>query len=860
MAEAEPRDEATEPAGAGSGESSSAGQALMSWAQVWHVPTLMLGVALFLLGMYVAVPAEEGPNYSRILDSAGQYLKANNLSEAEDELKKVQPAVERLPSGERGRYWQYWADLNHEQQRRQSPAPVQTSQAQQTREKILRYYNRAEKFNHTLRPISLQRKARTLVALDRYDKALTLVEDRLADQPARRRYHIIRAMIERQRRGEGSDKQLSKLIEAFKKHVRDESDKQRRLKQRIWVTGLQAERYLAAESPDQAIDFLLPRLPRLKAEASAKALAPLHVKLARAYRAAGSLNDADRHYRFAQQHVDPAQPLNAKILVGLARTTLDRGSSAKAEREALGLFSQVMENYPSKKPVYIKALIGAGDVEARLGNYSRALERFDRAVQRLVKQTRPDAGLRDHAVRRIRAHIQAANDRRNYALALDFLQAFKPLHQEKKELPAALLLDFATTHQKIAKQRKRFAAGETRSAKARPADASKQKPAEARRLANQDAAIHFGKAGEFFRRHAQKVTVADSARHGKSLWQAATSFDNAQRWDDAIEVYSRYIDTRPDDPRRLKAINHLGKAFLADTQYQAAVDRFQRLLEEHPKSPQAYNSLVPIARAYMGQQKPKEAARYLKRVVSDHPAIRPGSDTYRRALIELGRLYYRMGEDEGAQYVKAIETLNEAVTRYGDTEQGSRLRYLLADSYRRSVDVIDKKLAGELSQRKRLALQQARRKRLEQAQIFYNKVINELEARPTDSLSDLEQLHHRNAYFYQADCAFDREQYQQAVELYSDAAQKWEDDPASLVALVQIVNAHCELGNYQEAGVYNRMALERLKQMPEGAFDKPGLPMSRQHWEDWLRWTSERDLFSGPANEADAQQAAAPAG
>ena len=22
--------------------------------------------------------------------------------------------------------------------------------------------------------------------------------------------------------------------------------------------------------------------------------------------------------------------------------------------------------------------------------------------------------------------------------------------------------------------------------------------------------------------------------------------------------------------------------------------------------------------------------------------------------------------------------------------------------------------------------------------------------------------------------------------------------------------------------------------------------MSREHWEDWLRWTSEQNLFSGP--------------
>jgi TolA-binding protein len=370
----------------------------------------------------------------------------------------------------------------------------------------------------------------------------------------------------------------------------------------------------------------------------------------------------------------------------------------------------------------------------------------------------------------------------------------------------------------------------------------------AKQLANQEAAFQFGKAGQYFRRHAQKVTVTvtDSDKHGRSLWNAATLFDQAQRWDDAIEMYRQYIETRPDDPRRLEAIHHLGQALLADGQYEAAADRFGALLKDHPKSPDAYASLAPMARAQMGLGKREKAVRYLQRVVSDHPAIRPGSETYRKALVELGKLYYRMGENEGARYVKAIETLDEGVTRYGKTERGPELRYLLADSYRRSIDALRKKLEGELSQRKRLALQKERRRRLKEAQRDYNQVINQLEARSGESRSPLEQVYYRNAYFYQADCAFDRGRYKPAIELYKEAARKFDDKPASLVALVQIVNAHCELGQYEQAQVYNRMALDRLEQMPEGVFDQPALPMSRQHWEDWLRWTSERDLFANP--------------
>ena len=66
----------------------------------------------------------------------------------------------------------------------------------------------------------------------------------------------------------------------------------------------------------------------------------------------------------------------------------------------------------------------------------------------------------------------------------------------------------------------------------------------------------------------------------------------------------------------------------------------------------------------------------------------------------------------------------------------------------------------------------------------------------------------------------------------------------ALVALVQIVNAHCELGQFESARVANLRARQQLERMPESAFhDEAALPMSRQHWEDWLRWTSEVNLL-----------------
>ena len=45
----------------------------------------------------------------------------------------------------------------------------------------------------------------------------------------------------------------------------------------------------------------------------------------------------------------------------------------------------------------------------------------------------------------------------------------------------------------------------------------------------------------------------------------------------------------------------------------------------------------------------------------------------------------------------------------------------------------------------------------------------------------------------------------------------------------------------------NQNALYRLSQMSDEVFDRPDMPMTRRHWEDWLRWSNELKLLDKPA-------------
>ena len=796
---------------------------------------LLLGLGLFAIGAYLSLPDAKQDDFTGVLDEVGQYFKAGDLEAAQDRLANMQPLIDEAQDAEQARFWQYWGDLNYLQTRQLGKASLATPSGKEVGQRIVRYYDRAEELGRTLDPASLRRYAQTLVALGRTDEAIAMV-DRLDDAPPRDRYHILASLIEQQREGDAAEiEQLQPLIQRFRDEIRNEPDASVRRQQEIWITTVQSQVRLEAGDPQRVIDELLVRLQRLTGSGGSRDLVPLHVLLAKAYQQVGDLVSAERLYRAAQQQIDPADGLNADIHVGLGEIALSDGEGQSVER-ALEQFSHVVRSYPSQQGPYVDALIGKADCEALLQAHPESVEDFRRAVAQLLEQP-TWRRRRQRLTDVVRAHLQRAVDQQNYDVALDYLTVVRPLHQG--DLPTDLLLNFAVVHEQIADQRRAMAQRDDTRQPLTPA---------ARRLANQEAATHYDQAADYYLQHARAVTITDDEQHGQSLWKAAICYDAAEQWKDAIDVYAEFVRTRESDPRRLSALNHLAKAYLADEQYEPAIELFLQLLDDHPHTLEAYDSLVPLARAYLGVDKTDAAERTLLKVVTDHEAITPESEQYEQALIALGKLYYRLGEKQSQHYVSAIERLTEAVKRYGNTEQGPTLRFLLADAYRKSVPAIDAELASRQAQSDRLEMQAERQRRLEQAQAYYNQVLTELEGRDPQTLSPLEKLYLRNSYFYQADAAFDRQQYELAINLYDVAARRWKDNPASLVALVQIVNANCEIGQYQAARVANERARRQLARMPDDVFDDPTLPMSRQHWEDWLRWTSQVELFGSSAS------------
>ena len=109
--------------------------------------------------------------------------------------------------------------------------------------------------------------------------------------------------------------------------------------------------------------------------------------------------------------------------------------------------------------------------------------------------------------------------------------------------------------------------------------------------------------------------------------------------------------------------------------------------------------------------------------------------------------------------------------------------------------------------------------------------------------SELDLLYNKLAHFYRADCLYDSGRYEDAIRQYDAAAFRYQDDPSSLAAYVQIVNAYYALGKPDEARAANERAKVMLRQMPAQSFSNDTFAMPKEYWENQLRWASGAGMW-----------------
>lgn len=785
-------------------------------SQVWQLPLLLVSVVLFGAGLYLARPGDPTPQYAASLVRIGQLIDAGQYDNAIEALADIEQAVPMLPLEMQGEFYAHIADSHYLQQK------AKGWNLEANHKKIVSGYTEATKRKVKLADTQKERLADALASLGREEQALKILED-LGEAGYAGRQDLLKRMV-----ASAMNATPRRVNEAEHLIRTLEAEPGLTLANAAWAVARQSDILLDRGEIDRAIELLLRRIRLLTLDNADAPLGELAVQLGRAYLVDGDPSTAERWLMRAKQSLASEDPLNAEVLLAMGDIRFEEGNIV----EALEHYGAITRQFEAS-PRYRDALVGKAEAEARLQSFDRALVDYERAVELYTADANAAGPQRERLRKSLATQHELRYGEGHHAAALRFLELERRLYASP--LPGHLILRLAQTHEALARSALGLTDDEedTREAWAAVSDPQKRKR----------AAEHYAEAADYYLSHARAVTIQDDKAYGESLWRAGEYYDRSGLYKRAIDVFAEYREGRPEDPLAMTATLRLGRSYQASGRFNEAIVLFKQLVEEHPKSPEAYQSLVPLASSYISTTPPNidAAEQVLRSVVEDHPALRPESNEYREALIALGQLYYRRGGE--GDYGRAIERINEAVSRYGEDERIPQLRFQLGDAYRKSVDQITEKLnGGQLPPSKRMALRAEKARRLDEAQQHFGAVIDAYERPGRSALSELEQLYLRNGYFYRADCAYDLGRFEGtdgAIALYEKALQKYGRDPAALVALIQIVNAYSELGQHAKAKVVNERAKVLLKQIPEEKFDDPNLPMSRYHWQRWLDWTSQ---------------------
>lgn len=346
------------------------------------------------------------------------------------------------------------------------------------------------------------------------------------------------------------------------------------------------------------------------------------------------------------------------------------------------------------------------------------------------------------------------------------------------------------------------------------------------------------------------------------LVAAAEHYRLGQGYRQAARVYREFLRQNP--PQRVpEALVGLGESLMSLGETEQALPSLARCRDDFPAHPATYHARLLESQAWEEKGDLPRAKELLLDNLYRH-ALTPKSTDWRDSLYALGRLMYREGceletksrvsgvdqpgedvrkeglkllEQSYAAFQEAIRTLTEAVERYPEAAQALEARYWIAEAYRHAALWPRKKLAVTNIETSRLALNRQIQQELTAAVSEYQTlltVLSDEQTLPRRTSVELAML--RNCYFGRADALYDLGRYDEAIRAYSDATNRYQHDPESLEAYVQIANCYRRLKRPGEArGTIEqaRVVLQRIR--PDADFVRT-TRLDRQAWSNLLDW------------------------
>ncbi len=800
----------------------------LSWRKVWHVPVLAAAGVVLAAGLVTAVMHRPKPNYDDAFARSEALAKGEKYGEAIDALNRDVGAHFGALSTKQVQ--KFYTLLGRNLALGQQQLHLDRDENNKA---IVEQYAEAEKNGAALEPNDVRLLGGALISLGDVEAAVQRAE-KLREAAPQVRVEMFQRLIERALATRGGRPGAGQAI-ALELIGRLAADPDLPESARMWTTARQAEVLLGQNLATQAEKRLQQTLLR-STGLHGRELGELLVLLAQAYLDEGNLAGAKRQLDLASSQIGEGDPLQARLVLMQARAEWNAGDAARAKERyeaALARFGDWS--------IAPEVLWGLARVEAQLDQHEDACKHFEHLVA-MVRgaEAGPGHDVEPHEVGE--ALVGLSRDRLqagDLETALRYATIADSGAGEDKD--ASTLMALAKAHEALGDQAISNAGGDNALTLAQldPATAAV-------------AREHFMRAGAAYRAHAQSVVVDNNDAYGSSLWAAGSMFDRAGDLESSVEAFKLFADGFPGDPRVPEAKFRLAQAHFAMGDLGSAEKLFRELIDGRSGTEGtgsfADASIVPLARTLLSDNdagNDAEAERWLTRAVSGEFGG-PGTPNYRAALDELALLYYRAG-----RYPEAIARLGEHIERYASLKDPAldMVRYRLGDSRR----LLAAQIASELD-REKMPDEERRAKRLKRTDLLRKAAEDFLGAREAldgrAHRSPLEDTCLRNTFFYLGECSFGLGQYEGAIREYAAAKERYPRDPASLVAMVQIVACYRAMGETDKARTANARARAFFESLPEEVWNDPALPMDREAWRVWLDSTLELErTASGSGGE-----------
>lgn len=793
------------------------------WRDAWQVPALAGALLTLIGGVVAAVVTAPKPDIRAGISYAEHLVEIEKYGEALDHLNRsVLPSLSThaYSPEDRRTFHLLRARALYLGQRELGINRTENNVS------IREEYVSAEHLNAKLEPDDAYFLASTLIALGEVEEAAKRAES-LPDAHRERRVELLKRMVDLALHREHPD--FARALDLVSELTADAELSQA---DRAWTVARQGELLVAQGYANDAVTKLLRALPKLEG-AGEVAEGELRLALAKAYVATEHVNEARTQLDIAASKLGAEHDLAPQVTLMQAEIDHQIGELTSARER----YTAVLERstYSRGHPV---AMLGLAEVESQLSNAQasgapeESLEHYSQLIDMMKSGPAGGEVSAERVGSSLISRFREQFEKGDLASALRFALLGEKLYGIDAA-PPEILLAIAETKKRQAEELLSHAA-EGGALSLAQADPTTQK----------EAKICLLESGKYFRHHASRVVRDDSSAYAESLWHAADAFDRAGDLEASVQAFHQFTTDMPGDKRLPEAMFRLARGYQARGDLELAAKTYQALIDGRggPEGTGSWGdrSVVPLAQSLLADAdtgNDTHAEQLLMQALAGEFGG-PGSSTFRDATRELGEHFFRTG-----RFAPAVERFEQylALSSEGsDDEDVLRVRYRLADAYRRSAAEIARSLESGMPDGTKRTLEQDRRERLGRAAALYEQVRAAFET--MEHRSAVDEISLRNAYFYKGDCAFDLKDYDGAIRHYDAARERYAKEPAALVAMTQIVSALVAQGQMEKARTANDAAKRFYNSLPESVWDDPTLPMSQA---DWKAWLAAQDRLAG---------------